>query len=259
MSTGRYIPKEIKREVRRQCGFGCVLCGVPVFHYDHINDFSVVREHTVENLALLCPTHHQNKTSGRLPREKVAKARENPYNLSRPRTSPDRWYFSGAEFHFMIGTNAYLFNFEDAKEGGTSRSAIRINGQDVFRVDMLDGEILLSAMFHDKVGRLILLVEQGEVVVSTRVFDYDIKGRHLTISDLDGGKLLDLHKLDDGIEVRRGFFQYEGTSLVIIPEEIVMQPMNARLSGTRFEYCMVGVNVNGPRMPRAANDFLFQV
>jgi hypothetical protein len=48
----RYVPAEIKRAVRQRCGFGCVLCGVPIFQYDHMIPFAEVQEHTEENITL---------------------------------------------------------------------------------------------------------------------------------------------------------------------------------------------------------------
>ncbi len=30
------IPLPIQREVRQRCGFGCVICGLPLYDYDHI-------------------------------------------------------------------------------------------------------------------------------------------------------------------------------------------------------------------------------
>jgi hypothetical protein len=30
------IPLPVKRLVRQQCAFGCVLCGLPLYEYDHI-------------------------------------------------------------------------------------------------------------------------------------------------------------------------------------------------------------------------------
>jgi len=48
----------MQREVRQRCGFGFVICGIPIYHYDHIIDHAEVHEHTADKLTLLCPTHH---------------------------------------------------------------------------------------------------------------------------------------------------------------------------------------------------------
>lgn len=89
------IPEPLKRQVRQRCGFGCVICGVPVYHYDHLEEYSRVRVHEPDNLVLLCPNHHQDKTSHRLPKALLTKAAANPRNLSHPRTSAYRFFYGG--------------------------------------------------------------------------------------------------------------------------------------------------------------------
>jgi hypothetical protein len=44
----------MKREIRQRCGFGCVLCGIRIYQYDHIIDYAQVQEHTADNITLLC-------------------------------------------------------------------------------------------------------------------------------------------------------------------------------------------------------------
>ena len=34
--TSRNMPLPIQREVRQRCGFGCVVCGLPLYEYDHL-------------------------------------------------------------------------------------------------------------------------------------------------------------------------------------------------------------------------------
>jgi hypothetical protein len=81
------IPEPPKREARRECFFGCIICCCPVFQYDHIVEHAQVQEHTLENLALLCEMHHGTKSTGNLSRDFVAEARRQPFNASRQFTS----------------------------------------------------------------------------------------------------------------------------------------------------------------------------
>jgi len=55
------ISDPIKREVRQRCGFGCVICGVPIYDYEHMVPHTEVQEHLANNVTLLCPTHHREK------------------------------------------------------------------------------------------------------------------------------------------------------------------------------------------------------
>jgi hypothetical protein len=61
VSLPRAIPEPVKREVRQRCGFGCVICGKPLYDYDHKLGFSKVRRHVAEQITLLCPTHHADE------------------------------------------------------------------------------------------------------------------------------------------------------------------------------------------------------
>jgi len=87
MEVREPIPDDLKRKVRQQCGFGCVICGSPIYDYDHIEEYATVQKHTFENLVLLCPTCHRKKTNGLITKDTVRTARENP--SSQFRTSSD--------------------------------------------------------------------------------------------------------------------------------------------------------------------------
>jgi predicted restriction endonuclease len=65
------IPEHISRTVRQQCGFGCAICGMPFFEYEHIEEWADVKEHTVENILLLCPNHHSSKTTKKLSADRL--------------------------------------------------------------------------------------------------------------------------------------------------------------------------------------------
>ncbi len=75
--NSRNIPLPIQREVRQRCGFGCVICGFPLYEYDHLKGWPNVQEHIASDITLLCDKHHREATSGLLPREKVIEAKEN--------------------------------------------------------------------------------------------------------------------------------------------------------------------------------------
>jgi len=219
------IPVAIKRAVRKECGFGCVICGAPVFQYDHILDFAEVKDHTIENLALLCPTHHQDKTSNRLPRGVVAKYRAAPVNLNREISSAHKWFFGGASVQFAIGGNIYETDFKTLNPSwGGEVVPIQIGNTPVFKAKYQDEGLVLSATFHDAAGNLILGIDEGELRISTRVGDFSCEGRKLRMSDGDGNTLMELVKLDNGLKISRAMFREEGVALDIQPELIRAMP-----------------------------------
>jgi hypothetical protein len=82
------IGAEMEKEVRRRCGFGCVMCGLPLYEYDHILGWSNVQRHVAEEITLLCDMHHREKTHGLLPLDHVVAANREPFNLRRAVSRP---------------------------------------------------------------------------------------------------------------------------------------------------------------------------
>jgi len=63
----RNIPGDVKRNVRKRCGFGCVVCGSAIYDYEHVSpEFKDARFHDPNCIALLCPTDHLKKKRGLL-------------------------------------------------------------------------------------------------------------------------------------------------------------------------------------------------
>lgn len=58
-----YIPADVRREVRRQCGFGCVNCGCPFYDYEHWNPpfADLQTDPTADGVTLCCPSCHRKK------------------------------------------------------------------------------------------------------------------------------------------------------------------------------------------------------
>jgi len=61
----RKIPAYVSRQVRKQSGYGCVICRDTPCDYDHFDpQFSeLMEEHTADGIALLCDRHHRRKGS----------------------------------------------------------------------------------------------------------------------------------------------------------------------------------------------------
>ncbi len=74
-----YIPAEVRRQIRKKCGFGCVICGGAFITYEHIDPtFAEAREHDPEKMTLLCWGCHGRVTKGVWSKEKVLSAQKDP-------------------------------------------------------------------------------------------------------------------------------------------------------------------------------------
>lgn len=163
--TGRTIPEPVRRLVRKKCGFGCVICGCPIYNYDHIEEFSVVKEHDPENIALLCPTCHMKK--GKLiTKDMIRKAM---VSESAPRTSPD--YIPPQNYSLDIGGNI-VENFV----GGCVFQIWDFGHVDI----VFDDVPLISAVINDSAGQNALVIEKNLYTFSSQVWDIEYVGKTIT-------------------------------------------------------------------------------
>lgn len=58
--ASRNIPVDIRRAVLLECGHACAIptCQFPATEFAHIEPFSKVQKHEVQNIVALCPNHH---------------------------------------------------------------------------------------------------------------------------------------------------------------------------------------------------------
>lgn len=180
----RHIPEEIRLEVRRRCGFSCVLCGNSIVQYEHIEpEFAAARTHDPNAIALLCSSCHDMVTRGFWSKAKVWRALAAPYCKSST--------FSWGEFDFgmrslvvYVGSN--LFWRCDV--------GIAIGPYPVFSVappEELGAPFRLSALFCDAQGKGIFEIRQNEWRASSGMWDVKTLGPLLTIkSTVDDSTLV---------------------------------------------------------------------
>jgi hypothetical protein len=206
------IPEKTKLAVRQRCAFGCVVCGLPFFEYDHIEEYSKVRVHDPANLTLLCPKHHREKTSRLLSKDVIRDANSNPFNLNEKMTPPWRRFFSGSSGSFYVGSDTYRFILSRSDR---FFSAIQIGGKSMLGFRFDGSGLLLNAVLTNRSGKKILIIEDGEIRASTEVFDYKVEGPVLTIRSVKSSVELKLQVEDYGISIVKGFFVRKGISIAV--------------------------------------------
>ncbi|HDX8568063.1 TPA: HNH endonuclease [Klebsiella oxytoca] len=214
------IPEAIKREVRQQCYFGCAICGMPFFQYDHIVEYSEVKEHTAENLVLLCPHHHSMKTTGKLDNEIVVNAKEKPYNAQREITSNLK--IDGAKvIDVKVGSSNYKGDFSG--ERGEVFRAIVVDGQDFLSIFNENGCLSVSVKLTDENAKTILEIDKGELKVWTDSWDFDYTGQEMTVRQSVGNVLLSMILTSSKVYVNKGvFYVSKGNGLIIQKGQINM-------------------------------------
>lgn len=211
------IPAGVKRSVRQRCGFGCVICGGIVYEYDHVENYSLVMEHDENNLVLLCPNHHAEKTRRLLSPDVLSEANSSPYNLRTGSTTPYQLSFGGSDPKALIGSNLFTMENDDF-------AVFVIDGNPLMGFRFEDGRALLQLRVYDEKNRLVLKIVDSELVQSAALWDFEFVGSRLTLRPRNGEILLSLRMVPDEnlVEVTRGTLRYNKVEVEIWPECIVI-------------------------------------
>jgi trigger factor len=211
----------MKREVRQRCGFGCVICGCPIYDYEHVVDYSVVREHEAANLTLLCPNHHAEKTRGLLAREVIQAANEVPFNRQSGHSAPFHLRYVGQNPVLVLGNVSV--EVERVERGV---DAIVIDGVSLvgFRFD--DGECLLQMRLFDKDDQEVLTVVDNELtymVDTPDAWDFEFVSGELTVRSAPREILLGIRfEPPRTVVISRGNLFYRGVEIQIWPYGIAV-------------------------------------
>lgn len=250
------ISEPIKREVRQRCGFGCVICGLPVYHYDHINPWSNTQEHEASNITLLCAQHHDEKTRGRLPTRFVRQSNSHPYNKSHPETAPHRLFYYGSQAIIIAGGNRVY-------AAGRSVSAIKIDDHSLLDFELVDSELLLNVSLRDRYGKPMLTVRRNELIHATRQWDYTFVGQTLSINEARGQIALKITFNADASEVilEKGLISHNGievwfnkSGLCILNNRILLSGSTVTGFGAAISVSGQGEDANAPTAFRVEVD-----
>jgi len=251
----RHIPAEVKREVRQRCGFGCVLCGLGFFDYEHFApDFSDADEHRAEGITLLCPRCNQRRARGTLSRESVAAADRNPACRQQGFTrecfdvSPNRLVLKLAAATFVNCPIAVEVN--------------RFPLLSIARPANLGEPLRLSGYFCDAQGRVTLTIRDNEWRAPAGLWDVECVGPRITVRTAQGEIALVLRtEPPERLVVERIDMGFEGCCIRGTEERLQLSTDGGRgwmtAHGFHLEDCQVGMCLeNNPRY-RLSNDIRF--
>ncbi|NEC86616.1 cell division protein [Streptomyces sp. SID12501] len=220
--------------MRQRCGFGCVVCGLPLYEYEHMIEWSKTKRHVADEITLLCNLHHAEKTRGFLSVADVMQANLNPKNLQSVGSAPYSLRFSGDTCLVDMGGNQALHYFSHSPVA----NALMIDGFPVIKFEQSDGHLLLSLRIYGRNGRRLLEIYENELVYSVDSWDIELVGTALTIR---GGarKILAEIKFDPsrGVTIRRGLFARGDHVIRVEPDYLMDEKKDIRLSGSYVEGC----------------------
>jgi len=252
--TNRNIPLPIKREVRRRCGFGCVVCGLPLYEYEHMEGWAKARRHVAKEITLLCDQHHKERTNGLLPVKAVREANANPHNLRRGVSKPYDLHFCGPEAEIEVGGNRFSATY---KGYGTAIYPLMVDGVSLIGFMLGDEHLFLNLSVFDENNRLVILVNENELIFSIDPWDIQLVGKTLTVREAHKEILIELEFHPPGrVVVKRGRFLLNGVEILVRPKNILITNNATVLHGASMKDITGGLVVGEPR-PVGVTAFFF--
>lgn len=168
-----HIPDPLQRAVRQHCGYGCAICGRIPYEIEHIIPYSVCLEHRLENLVLLCKTHHGEVTSGRLSKQTVHQARTYPFSNG----GRSRYDFMHDQINrVFIGGNVVTL------EEGLTVNFIATRNRVLFGLRVEDRRPLFFANLPDLSGNDALEISDNQMIFhANKLWDVSVVGQKVVV------------------------------------------------------------------------------
>lgn len=218
-----------------------MICGIPVYDYDHMFDWAKHHRHLASEITLLCSQHHRDRTSGMLPLEQVRKADADPHNKREGISPWHRLHYGGQSCKIALGT------VETTGEDGSEVIGLLINDLPIVKFSFIENEYALDVCIPDDRGNVLLSVVRNELMYSATGWDIEWVGHVLTFRDASRVIRLSI-RFDppNKVTVTRGSVAYEGHE-VWISKEGVFLPASATLvaqSSARGMHVLLGLGEN---------------
>ena len=196
------------------------MCGIPIYEYEHMVEYAVVGEHAEDNITLLCPTHHREKTKGLLPVEAVRNANADPLNLRTGKTSPLKLHYTGNAFGFRLGKTRFI---PPSFNEGESLYPLIVDGHPLIYLKYVDGHLLLNIFLYNECNELVLRIEDNELVHSSDVWDITFVGQSLTMrSEPRSIHVVLTFDVPNEVVVERGIFYMNGIRFIVDGERLTV-------------------------------------
>lgn len=248
------IPDDIKRIVRQRCGFGCVICGCPIYEYDHMVEWSKTHHHMADELTLLCSKHHAEKTKKLLPDAKVRAANGNPYNLVGGVSAPQSLYYSGSYFKLKLGNSVSTYS---GLEDGQTFSPFAIDGHPVVSFTNHAGNIFLNVEIRNEKNETVFRVDNSELTYSVGLWDIEWVGQTLTIRERSRGILLEMEFAPpNSVSINRGSLHFNGVEVKIGSDYIYIMNNRCFMEGCQVQGFGYGFAIGNP-VPKGTCGMVF--
>ncbi len=166
MPSRPVIPAEIKLAVRKKCKFQCVICGCPIYDYEHLEEWHIVHKHSIDNIFLLCPTHHRQKTNGQISKTTIL---EHFNKLEGTYTTPEPLFIK--DYKIILGNNEFHTQ---------SGYIFRILNKDYFQIQSVLGNLIVNCAIWNKSDQLAFRIINNEYSQNAEIWDINNIGNTTT-------------------------------------------------------------------------------
>ncbi|WP_353949028.1 HNH endonuclease signature motif containing protein [Sporolactobacillus sp. Y61] len=231
--SNRYIPAEIRRNLRQEARFGCVLCGSPIIEYHHIVPFHEIKKHIEEKMVVVCPEHHHRADCGEVPREVLYRAKKSPYNLKNEVISKDFFLRDYDHLKIKAGSNTFIRTPE----------LIVVDGEPLLEIHKDEGIAKIDAKFYNRHNKLLAEIINNEWFAyrSSEFWDVQYSPGHLKINRSAGNILMDFKFHDDIVNLTARMY-FNGHIIDLQPNQTVLG--NNTISNSVIADCEAGIVLN---------------
>ena len=204
----RYIEESIRKQIREDAGYGCVVCGTLFCDYEHIEpEFHNAEQHDPTKMTLLCESCHGKVTGKRKSKRRVWVAKADPYckknNVIREEVEPSALPI------VQFGTN----HFNDIE------ILLYLHGKPLAWLEppTQKGEpFLVNAIFYDNKGKYVASLNRNQFTSVLGTHDVWGKGTRIEIRPQKGVVGLTLNiEGDKPVIIERISMNYLGNQLKV--------------------------------------------
>ncbi len=196
-ATSRSPPAAVARELRREAGFGCCACGLPILQYHHIIEWADEQHFRPQDMMVLCPLHHDQATKHAMPEKEQRQLKANPFNITRHRTKG----------LLEVRQNYCAANFGSVTWVGDG-PCLRIDGEKMLEFNLGEGNLEISLCLFSETDELLLKIERNEWVAGDPLpWDIEADWQVITIRERARKISLSLNAKEVPLEVRGQFWR----------------------------------------------------
>jgi len=215
-------PESIAKQVKKEAGFGCCVCGCPIFGYHYFEQYNEENKlFNPENLILLCSYHQIICFDNRNPsisRQDLLEYKKYPFNVKNGNIGG---------LLLIKNTDLLIKPFkEKILRKGEECKILEIKSESVilFSIGEYDNlEITLD--FYDKEGNLLACMDKNNFVFKAQMlWNFDFSKQSIKISQKDVDIFFNLYIKETYIELQANLW-WKGFNIIINNDEYRMLPL----------------------------------